>query len=163
MPAAWSGSTASGSQSNAGELRSRVKRRFLENVRLAGLPAAQLSDEEKELKKRYSRGRRELEHEFGKTMRYKSIRDLVSGDSGEVIKDLKPVWLMSPLSVSDTLPLDADVFRRGDLRRGQPDHAGRGGALGLPRPQAIVVGDEMQLPPTDFFSARQTPTRKRNC
>ena len=96
--------------SNAGELRTRVQRRFLDNVRIAGLPAAQLGDEEKELKKRYSRGRRDLEHEFGKSMRYKSIRDLVSGDSGEVIKDLKPVWLMSPLSVSDTLPMDALYF-----------------------------------------------------
>ena len=96
--------------SNAGELRTRVKQRFLDNVRIAGLPAAQLRDEEKELKKRYSRGRRDLEHEFGKSMRYKSIRDLVSGDSGEVIKDLKPVWLMSPLSVSDTLPMDAAYF-----------------------------------------------------
>ena len=96
--------------SNAGELRHRIRQRFLEGVRLAGLPAAQLSDDEKEFKKRYSRGRRELEHEFGKSMRYKSIRDLVSGDSGQVIKDLKPVWLMSPLSVSDTLPMGATYF-----------------------------------------------------
>ena len=58
----------------------------------------------------YSRGRRELEHEFGKSMRYRSIRDMVSGDSGAVIKDLKPVWLMSPLSVSDALPMDAAYF-----------------------------------------------------
>ena len=27
-----------------------------------------------------------------------------------VVKDLKPIWLMSPLSVSDTLPLDAHSF-----------------------------------------------------
>ena len=54
--------------SNAGELRARVERRFLDNVRIAGLPAAQLRDEEKELEKRYSRGRRDLEHEFGKLM-----------------------------------------------------------------------------------------------
>ena len=27
-----------------------------------------------------------------------------------MIKDLKPVWLMSPLSVSDTLPMDAAYF-----------------------------------------------------
>jgi hypothetical protein len=95
---------------NAGELRSRVKERFLGNVRLSGLPAAQLGDEDKELKKQYSRGRRDLEHEFGKSMRYKSIRDLVSGESGQVIKDLKPVWLMSPLSVCDALPMDAAYF-----------------------------------------------------
>ena len=52
-------------------------------------------------------GRRELEHEFGKVMRYKSIRDLASGEPGAVVAALRPVWLMSPSSVSDTLPLDA--------------------------------------------------------
>ena len=142
--------------SNAGELRLRIQRRFLDGVRLAGLPAAQLSDDEKEFKKRYSRGRRELEHEFGKTMRYKSIRDLVSSDSGQVVKDLKPVWLMSPLSVSDTLPMgttyfDVVIFDEASqitLEEAVPS---------LTRaPQTIVVGDEMQLPPTDFFSARRS-------
>ena len=38
----------------------------------------------------------ELEHEFGKTMRYKSIRDLAANDAGAVVQDLKPIWLMSP-------------------------------------------------------------------
>ena len=142
--------------SNAGELRRRVKERFLENVRLSGLSATQLDAEEKDLKKRYSRGRRELEHEFGKTMRFKSIRDLVSGDSGEVLKDLKPVWLMSPLSVSDALPMDSSYFdvvifdeaSQITLEEAVPSVFRAG--------QAIVVGDEMQLPPTDFFSARQS-------
>ncbi len=36
--------------SNAEELRDRVKQRFLDNVRIAGLPVAQLRDDEKELK-----------------------------------------------------------------------------------------------------------------
>ena len=62
------------------------------------------------LKKAYAKGRRELEHELGKTMRYRSIREMASGDSGRVINDLKPIWLMSPLSVSDTLPLTPDLF-----------------------------------------------------
>jgi hypothetical protein len=141
--------------SNACELRSRVQQRFLENVRLAGLPAAQLREEEKELKKRYSRGRRDLEHEFGKSMRYKSIRDLVSGDSGEVIKDLKPVWLMSPLSVSDTLPMDAGYFDVVIFDEASQITLEEAVPAVFRAPQAIVVGDEMQLPPTDFFSAHQ--------
>ena len=61
-------------------------------------------------KKNYSAGRRDLEHEFGKSMRYRSIRDLAAGNTGQVIKDLKPIWLMSPLSISDTLPLDPGLF-----------------------------------------------------
>ena len=83
---------------NALEIRDQVRARFREHVRLASLPAAQLDAAQKEFKKSYNRGRRELEHEFGKSMRYKAIRDLASGDCGEVVKDLKPVWLMSPLS-----------------------------------------------------------------
>jgi hypothetical protein len=141
---------------NARELLQRTKERFLNNVRLSGLAAAQLTEGEKELKKRYSRGRRELEHEFGKSMRYKSIRDLVSGESGEVIKDLKPVWLMSPLSVSDTLPMDAAHFDVVIFDEASQITLEEAVPSLFRAPQAIVVGDEMQLPPTDFFSARQS-------
>ena len=119
------------------------------------LSAAQLRDDEKELKKHYSRGRRELEHEFGKSMRYKSIRDLVSGDSGDVIKDLKPVWLMSPLSVSDTLPMHADYFDVVIFDEASQITLEEAVPSVFRAPQSIVVGDEMQLPPTDFFSTRQ--------
>lgn len=142
-------------EANAMEIRERVEARFVEHVNTAELPAAQLTGDQKEFKKRYNRGRRELEHEFGKSMRYKSIRDLVAGDSGEVVKDLKPVWLMSPLSVSDTLPLDTahvDVVIFDEASQITLEEA-------IPSlfraTQAIVVGDEMQLPPTDFFSAKQ--------
>ena len=107
MSASWRTSTISGTKSAPPALRERVGQRFLEHVRIASLPHAQLTAEQKEFKMLYNRGRRELEHEFGKTMRYSSIRDLVAGDPGSVLQDLKPVWLMSPLSVSDTLPLDA--------------------------------------------------------
>jgi superfamily I DNA and/or RNA helicase len=97
-----------------------------------------------------------LEHEFGKSMRYKSIRDLVSGESGAVIKDLKPVWLMSPLSVSDTLPMDAAYFDVVIFDEASQITLEEAVPSVFRAPQAIVVGDEMQLPPTDFFSARQT-------
>jgi predicted DNA-binding WGR domain protein len=140
---------------NAGVVLDSVRRRFLENVRLASLPHGQLTAEQKEFKVAYNRGRRELDHEFAKTMRYKSIRDLAAGESGLVIRDLKPVWLMSPLSVSDTLPLDANPFdvvifdeaSQVPLEEAVPALFRAG--------QAIVVGDEMQLPPTAFFATRQ--------
>jgi len=140
---------------NADVVRERVRGVFLDKLRLVGKPSAQLSREQTEFKKRFNRGRRELEHEFGKTMRYKAIRDLVAGDSGMVVDDLKPIWLMSPLSVSDTLPLsegrfDVVLFDEASqitLEEAVP-------AL-FRAEQAIVVGDEMQLPPTNFFSAKQ--------
>ena len=62
-----------------------------------------MSPEGRGAKKTWTVGRRELENEFRKTMRYRSIRDLASGDAGTVVAALRPIWLMSPTSVSDTL------------------------------------------------------------
>jgi predicted DNA-binding WGR domain protein len=139
---------------NASVVCDRARQRFLEHVRVSGLPHAQLTAEQKEFKTTYNRGRRELEHEFGKTMRYRSIRDLVAGDSGLVIQGLKPVWLMSPLSVSDALPLDTahfDVVIFDEASQVTLEQAVPSLFRAL---QAIVVGDQMQLPPTNFFSAK---------
>ncbi len=141
---------------NASEILHRQRAQFLEHVRISNQSITQLSAEKRELKRRYSDGRRTLEHEFGKSMRYKAIRELVEGDAALVIRDLKPVWLMSPLSVSDTLPLDAKLFdvvifdeaSQVPLEESIPT---------LFRGQhVIIVGDEMQLPPTDFFSTKQS-------
>ncbi len=138
---------------NADYVRQQVRQRFLEHMDLSSSPAAGSSKEDREFRKTWSSGRKALEHEFGKQMRYRSIRDLVSGDTGQVIRDLKPVWLMSPLSVSDTLPLgdhpfDVVIFDEASqitLESAVPSLFRAG--------QAIVVGDEQQLPPTSFFSA----------
>jgi len=140
---------------NAKEVCHRVRKTFLDHVRISNLAAAQLKPDQREFKRRYSLGRRALEHEFGKSMRFKAIRELVDGDTALVIHDLKPAWLMSPLSVSDTLPLSADLFdvvifdeaSQVPLEESVPTiFRGR---------QTIIVGDEMQLPPTDFFSSKQ--------
>lgn len=138
---------------NAAVVRATLHRSFLEHVRQSSLSASQLDSDGKLFKKRYATGRRELEHEFGKSMRYRSIRELAGGDTGLVVNDLKPIWLMSPLSVSDTLPLAADLF---DVvifdEASQIPTEEAVPALSRAR-QAVVVGDEMQLPPTSFFSA----------
>lgn len=138
---------------NADAIRAALQRRFADHVQLSATSATQLDADGKALKKRYASGRRELEHEFGKTMRHRSIRDLAGDDTGLVVNDLKPVWLMSPLSVSDTLPLSADLFdvvifdeaSQIPVEEAVP-------ALSRAR-QVVVVGDEMQLPPTSFFAA----------
>lgn len=138
---------------NAQVVQATLHRLFAANVRQASLSASQLDAAGKEFKKRYSTGRRELEHEFGKSMRHRSIRDLSDDETGLVINDLKPIWLMSPLSVSDTLPLSPDLF---DVvifdEASQIPTEEAVPALSRAR-QIVVVGDEMQLPPTSFFSA----------
>lgn len=139
---------------NAQEICQRVITRFQEHVHISSLPAAQLNGDQKEFKKIYNRGRRDLEHEFGKSMRFKAIRDLASGDCGEVLKDLKPVWLMSPLSVSDTLPLDSGCFDVVIFDEASQITLEEAVPSLFRAKQAIVVGDEMQLPPTAFFAAK---------
>lgn len=139
-------------QANAASIRELVQQRFNDHVRLSDATGTAVDSEQKEFRKYYKSGRRELEHEFGKSMRYKSIRDLATGESGTVIRDLKPVWLMSPLSVSDTLPLhsagfDVVIFDEASQIRLEEAIPSLFRAS-----QTIVVGDEMQLPPTAFFS-----------
>jgi hypothetical protein len=138
---------------NSRRIRAAVRKRFLEHASISSLPAAQLTAEQKQFKKRYAAGRRELEHEFGKTMRYKSIRDLAADETGEVIQDLKPVWLMSPLSVSDTLPLDPTFFDVVIFDEASQIPLEEAIPAIYRSQQVIVVGDEMQLPPTRFFTS----------
>lgn len=142
---------------NAAVVLEANQRRFVGRVALSSRPASVLSPADEAFKKRYASGRKELEHEFGKTVRYKSVRSLIAGTAGEVILDLKPIWLMSPLSVSDTLPLEKDVFdvvvfdeaSQIPLEEAVPS---------LFRARQIVVsGDQMQLPPTNFFATAQVP------
>jgi predicted DNA-binding WGR domain protein len=141
---------------NAERVRELVRQRFVDNVNVAARPAAQLTREQKDFKQIYNRGRRELEHEFGKTMRYKSIRDLVSDESGSVVRDLKPVWLMSPLSVSDTLPLNADNFDVVIFDEASQITLEEAVPSIFRARQIIVVGDQMQLPPTSFFMSHRS-------
>jgi hypothetical protein len=140
--------------SNAVEICTRARERFLEQVRVASLPASQLSPEQREFKKAHAQGRRTLEHEFGKSMRYKSIRELVDGESGLIIRDLKPIWLMSPLSVSDTLPLSHDLFDVVIFDEASQIPLEEAVPSLFRGKQVIVVGDEMQLPPTAFFVSK---------
>ena len=137
---------------NARCIRMAVRQKFVEHVNISSLPASQLSPEQKAFKKSYAAGRRDLEHEFGKSMRYKSIRDLAAGDTGQVIQDLKPIWLMSPLSVSDTLPLDPELFDVVIFDEASQIPMEEAIPAIYRSHQAIIVGDEMQLPPTTFFA-----------
>ena len=135
---------------------------FSKHLKICNSPAAELSSEEKEFKKVYNRGRKELEHEFGKKMRYKSIRDLAAEDSGQVVKDLKPIWLMSPLSVSDTIPLDELEFDAVIFDEASQIVIEESIPTLYRSKQFIIVGDEKQLPPTSFFNVRSETNESLN-
>jgi predicted DNA-binding WGR domain protein len=130
--------------------------RFLEKIARASLPSIRLTKEQEAFKKQYNSGRRDLEHEFGKTMRYKSVRALLASAAGEVILDMKPVWLMSPLSVSDTLPIDSRQFDVVVFDEASQVPLEEAVPAVFRAEQVIVSGDQMQLPPTNFFSATRS-------
>lgn len=140
-------------EDNARSILANVHNEFLANVRHSTLSTSQLDAKGKALKKAYATGRREAEHEFGKSTRYRSIRDMASGETGLVVGDLKPIWLMSPLSVSDTLPLAPDLFDVVIFDEASQIPVEDGVPALCRAPQLIVVGDEMQLPPTSFFAS----------
>ena len=138
---------------NAGLVAGRVRERFREHVVFSEASMAGRPDADKEAKRAYAAGRRLLEREFQKKMRFRSIRELADGDPGLVVRDLKPVWLMSPLSVSDTLPLDDELFDVVVFDEASQIPVEDAVPTLFRARQAVVVGDRMQLPPTRFFSA----------
>jgi superfamily I DNA and/or RNA helicase len=70
-----------------------------------------------------------------------------------VLADIKPVWLMSPLSVSDTLPLEAGFFDVVIFDEASQIPVEDAIPALYRASQVIVVGDQMQLPPTKFFAS----------
>lgn len=139
---------------NAAFIRAHIRQRFTQHVQLSNKAASQLPENEQETAKQYSEGRKILENEFAKSMRYKSIRELTSRSSGMVLKDLKPVWLMSPLSVSDSLSLDQPFFDAVIFDEASQITLEEGVPSLYRAPQTIIVGDDRQMPPTDFFTAK---------
>ena len=139
-------------EENANAITATLHRQFRDHVKTSEMSVTMLDGDGRRFKKKYATGRRELEHEFGKTMRYRSIRDMASGDTGVVVNDLKPIWLMSPLSVSDTLPLEPDLFDVVIFDEASQIPTEEAVPALCRSNQVIIVGDEMQLPPTSFFS-----------
>ena len=91
-----------------------------------------------------------MQREIQKRSRHKPIRRLIT-EAGDIVQDLKPVFMMSPLSIANYLEpavvkFDLIVFDEASQVR----PADALGAL-LRGEKAVVVGDSRQLPPTSFF------------
>lgn len=92
-----------------------------------------------------------LRAELIKKSRHKSLRKLMN-EAGGAIQKLKPVFLMSPLSVAQYLQpgsLMFDIVVIDEASQIRPEDALGAIARGK---QVVVVGDQRQLPPTNFFN-----------
>lgn len=92
-----------------------------------------------------------IQREAQKKTRHMPVRRLLE-QAGDIAQDLKPCFMMSPLTVSQFLPpslnFDAVVFDEASQVR--PSDAVNCIYRGS---QLIVAGDDKQLPPTSFFEA----------
>lgn len=97
-----------------------------------------------------------LSNEFGKEKRFVPVRDVMRR-AGRAVQALAPCFMMSPLSLAKFLPageLKFDVLVIDEASQMRPEDA-LGGLLRSK--QLIVVGDQKQLPPTDFFARSGDP------
>ncbi|WP_143307389.1 DUF3320 domain-containing protein [Chitinophaga vietnamensis] len=93
-----------------------------------------------------------IKTEFNKKARHMPIRKLMQA-AGHAIQAIKPVFMMSPLSIANFLPPDAlefDLVIFDEASQVRPVEAL--GAI-LRGKQLVVVGDTKQLPPTSFFDS----------
>ncbi|NJM83649.1 MAG: hypothetical protein HC844_15325 [Tabrizicola sp.] len=138
---------------NARLLEIRAIQRFRAGMVLTNTPDRDLGPDDRAQKALLAQARRALEHEFGKTRAYRSIRELLDGPAGAILPDLKPIWLMSPLSVADILPLGRALFDVVVFDEASQIPVEDAIPTLVRAPQVIVVGDEKQLPPTNFFGS----------
>lgn len=97
-----------------------------------------------------------LRREFEKKSRHLPVRRLMER-AGNAIQAIKPVFMMSPISIAAYIPpgkLTFDLVIFDEASQVKPVDAF--GAL-LRGKQAVVVGDSRQLPPTSFFESLTDP------
>ncbi|MXW53789.1 MAG: DUF3320 domain-containing protein [Gammaproteobacteria bacterium] len=93
--------------------------------------------------------------ELAKKRRHMPIRKLLD-TAGDVVAALKPVFLMSPMSVAQYLKpggLQFDLLLIDEASQVKPQEAL--GAM-LRAKQVVVVGDQKQMPPTSFFDRQMS-------
>jgi very-short-patch-repair endonuclease len=95
---------------------------------------------------------RVLKNEFARKARHMPLRKLMQ-QAGLAVQAIKPVFMMSPLSVASFLPpgaVEFDLVVFDEASQVKPVDALGAIARGK---QLVVVGDSKQLPPTSFFDS----------
>ncbi|PDT46653.1 helicase [Sinorhizobium fredii] len=102
-----------------------------------------------------------LRGEMARRRGHMPIRQLMQ-KAAPAVQALKPVFMMSPLSIAQFLPpgvLEFDLLVMDEASQIQPVDAL--GAVARAK-QVVVVGDERQLPPTRFFSKMTSGTSEED-
>ena len=91
-----------------------------------------------------------IENECSKQQRYLPIRELVRRSKNALL-EMKPIWLMQPLTVSQMLPKTTGLFDLVLIDEASQMLPEMAAASILRGKQTVVVGDDKQMPPSSFF------------
>jgi very-short-patch-repair endonuclease len=102
---------------------------------------------------RSSQGVRLLAKEAAKKRKVKSPREVMEAGALEAMLALRPVWLMSPLSISQMLPLQKEIFDLIVFDEASQVRVEDAIPSIYRASKLVVVGDRQQMPPTNFFDS----------
>ena len=120
---------------------------------IEGTPNQKLDGNAKELKQKFKSAKRILFHEINKKQQHLSIKQLFE-ETSIILKKSQPLWVMNPLAISERLPLKKDLFDVVIFDESSQIPVEDAIPALFRAKQAIVVGDEKQMPPSLFFSGK---------
>jgi AAA domain len=136
---------------NIDEINEMVNLSFKEKEVLLATPSAKLKGNDKELKKLLKVQKRTMMHEIAKKQRHLSIKQFTN-ECWDYLKVFQKVWVMNPLSVSQRLPLTKELFDVVIFDESSQIPIEDAIPAIYRAKQVVVVGDDMQMPPSKFFS-----------
>lgn len=135
----------------AKKIHQQIRKTFNDYNELLREGTRKLSAEEKAFRQQLKTGKSILVKEFGKSKNYKSIRYLLESDARHWIQVIIPIWMATPVQVSNFFPLESEIF---DLVLfDEASQIALPNALGSMHraKRALVAGDSQQMSPTNFF------------
>ncbi len=120
---------------------------------LLSKPGFKLSKIEKEIKSNYRQEKRILLHEMNKQRSHLAVKTVFEATQNHLLK-IKPLWMMNPLTVSEYLPCEADLFDVVIFDESSQIPLEDAIPAIYRAKQVVVVGDNKQMPPSAFFSSK---------
>jgi superfamily I DNA and/or RNA helicase len=116
-------------------------------------PGFKLSKIEKDIKSTYRKEKRILLHEMNKQRSHLAVKTVFEATQNHLLK-IKPLWMMNPLTVSEYLPCEADLFDVVIFDESSQIPLEDAIPAIYRAKQVVVVGDNKQMPPSAFFSSK---------
>lgn len=116
-------------------------------------PGFKLTESDKAKKLKYRQEKRILLHEMNKQRSHLSVKTVFESTQEHLLK-IKPLWMMNPLTVSEYLPCEPDLFDVVIFDESSQIPLEDAIPAIYRAKQVVVVGDNKQMPPATFFSSR---------